>query len=157
MPELVHGKIMHLVDQNDYDILQRYKQDEQNNGGGGGGSDEIRAKEFNEKFLQDKNEEKFKEDYEWEKLGKRLAPIIHPDSSVTNKSNEEVISIVTENLPDKFKNKGKIFLKRLLREDNVAIDSKYIYLDRVPLKHDIVDIVDGIVRTRKKLSINLDT
>ena len=141
MSTLTHGKIMHLIDQNDYDLLQRYKRESQNDGVVAE-SDEIRAKQFKEQFLQDKNEEKFKEDYEWEKLGKRLDPILHPpDSTVKDKSNEEIINTVRESLSGQFKNKGKLFLKRLLHEDKVSIDNKYIYLDKVPLKHDIIDVV----------------
>ena len=47
MSTLTHGKIMHLIDQNDYDLLQKYKRESQNNGTVGE-SDEIRAKQFNE-------------------------------------------------------------------------------------------------------------
>ena len=47
-------------------------------------SDEIRMKKYNEDFIRNQAEEKFKENVEWWKLRDRLKPILHPDSTVKN-------------------------------------------------------------------------
>ena len=86
MTELVHGKVMHLVNQNDYDLLQNMKKRKLSNPKGLEETDEVRMKEFNDQFLRGEKEKKFKEDVEWDKVEKRLTPIIHPDSALKNKN-----------------------------------------------------------------------
>ena len=72
MAKMEHGKVMHLINQADYELLQSVKKK-------GSGvvapaelpvpssnvdSDEVRMKQYNEGFIRDEKERKFKEDVE---------------------------------------------------------------------------------------------
>ena len=158
-----HGKVMHMINQADFDLLQTLKK-----GGKGGGnadglnptpdSDEIRMKQYNEEFMRKEKEKKFKEDVEWGKLGDRLGKIIHPSPDTTSKVTDlpSTISEIIEILPANFRGKGRQFLSRLAREEGVTFDIKNIYLNGKPMHHNVSDIVDQLIRPRKKLSLDID-
>ena len=61
--ELTYGKIMHLVNTRDFDLVKEARKtdiifsDSE--------SDEIRMKKYNEDFIRNQTEEKFKENVEW--------------------------------------------------------------------------------------------
>ena len=119
-------------------------------------SDEIRMKKYNEDFIRNQAEEKFKENVEWGKLGDRLKPILHSDSTVKESTQAEIINDTIELLPFSFQNRGRQFMQRLLKDDGISIDKNYIYIEKNPLKCNIVDVVDELVRPRNSLTMNLD-
>ena len=157
MGDLVHGKVMHMINQKDYDLLQSVKNGKYGNAASTaseGLSEEEQIKKHNDDFLRGEKEIKFKEDEEWRKVEKRLSPIIHPDS--TKGDIIEIVEDVTSVLPASFKGKGKMLLTRLAKEDGIKIDRKHIYINEKPLDENISDIVDQLVRPKKLLALNLD-
>ena len=61
----------------------------------------------NEKLMRDEKEENFRENIEWKKIGDKLTPIIHPDSTVKTELVDDIVAF----LPDSYKNKGKLFFE----------------------------------------------
>ena len=152
-----HVKVMHLISQSDFELLQNLKNGKLKNEESivkENQSDEIKSKINDENFILNKNEEKFEEDRHWEKLGKKLKPILHPPDSTT--SNSMLIDEAIEVLPETYKGKARLFLNKLLKEDGISIDKNDVYVESKPLKCGLSDIVDQLLRPKRKLGIDLD-
>ena len=161
MAGLAHGKIMHLVNQADYDLLQSLKQkksDEKEIATQGTDyeSDEIKMKHLNEQMMRNDKEKKFKENEQWDKVGTRLGKIIQPDSTVEEKSRMELVDDIVDVLSGTFKTKGRQLVNRLMKQEGIKIDRNFIYINEKPLEHNVSDVVDQLVRPRKKLLLNID-
>ena len=146
---------MHLIDQHDYDLLQSVKSGKKEDENQIKLGDDAQVKVNNDNFLRGEKEEKFREDAEWKKVEKRLTPIIHPDSTVKEKELTETINDIVDALPNTFREKGKSFLARLVKEEGVSIDKNNIYINDQLLTENITDVVDQMVRPRKKLIADL--
>ena len=163
MASLTQGKIMHLVNQADYELLMSVKNNEFSRKEDLGEvsrsdePDEVKAKQLNEKIMRDEKEKQFKENEEWQKVGKRLGNIIQPDSTVAEKNRQDLVEDVIDVLPQNFRTKGRQLVNRLMRQEGVKIDKDFLYINGVPMEHNVSDIVDQLVRPRKTLHMNLDT
>ena len=154
--ELTYGKIMHLVNTRDFDLVKEGRKTDITNYNDSE-SDEIRMKKYNEDFIRNQAEEKFKENIEWGKLGDRLKPILHSTSTVKDTITEaEIINDTIDLLPLSFQKKGRQFIQRLLKDDGISIDKNYIYIEKNPLQCNIIDVIGELVRPRNSLSVNLD-
>ena len=155
---MTHGKLMHLINESDFQLLQNLKQGNNDTQNlvkkNENESDEIVMKKHLNDYLQNKNEEKFKEDKEWKKIGQKLQPIIHPDSTVEGKNTDEIIKNIVDFLPDSYQKKGRVFLERINLEDRVKFDERQMYIDGQPLQDNIQDITDHIVKPNKKIPIS---
>ena len=112
MASLTQGKVMHLVNQADYELLMSVKNNEFSRKEDLGEvsrsdePDEVKAKQLNEKIMRDEKEKQFKENEEWQKVGKRLGNIIQPDSTVAEKNRQDLVEDVIDVLPQNFRTKG---------------------------------------------------
>ena len=158
MTGMMHGKMMHLINESDFQLLQSMKQENVStttttkSNESLQDSDEVVMKKHHEKIMRDEKEENFRENVEWKKIGDKLSSIIHPDSTVKTDMVDDIVSF----LPDSYKNKGKLFLQRLSLEDRVHFDKKLLYIDGQPLSESILDVVDYVVKPRKKIPSNLE-
>lgn len=161
MAKLKHGRLMHLINDGDYQLLQSYKEgspiplvknDDQ--------PDEIAIKQHNEKFLAEKKEKEFKENVEWDKIGTKLKPIIRSPLKTggPSKTNTipDMVDEVIQVLQPNFQKKGRQLLEGLLSEDGISIDKKSIYVNDNLVSGNLSDIIDELVRPRKRLRMNLD-
>lgn len=153
----MYGKIMYLVNQQDFDLIKRDKkidfltpiQDTSNTD-----SDEIKIKQHNDNFIRQQAEEKFREDREWGKIEKRVKPILEVKN--VGSTDSQTIDSIIEGLPESFQSKGRQFLVRLKKESDIEFDENRLYLGKNPFEDNVLDIVDELIRPRQNLKLNLD-
>lgn len=158
MSGLKYCKIMHLISEDDFQLFKQLKDDKSNHELPSKSDstipEEVMVKNHNEDLLISKKESDFKENVEWEKFGAKMGPILNPPDKKID--SETVITDIIRFLPDNVRKKGRLLLEALKKEKDIKLDSKSIYINGNLVDGNITDIIDSLVRPRKKLQINLN-
>ena len=89
-------------------------------------------------------------------MGSRLGKIIQPDSTVAEKTRLELVDDIVDVLPGSFQTKGRQLVNRLMKQEGIKIDRNFIYINEKPLEYNVSDIIDQLVRPRKRLTLDID-
>jgi|TARA_B110001454_G_scaffold213553_1_gene231935 hypothetical protein len=128
-------------------------------------SPDQEIKDYHEQFLKQKMKDKISEDQNWEKLERRISPILQTGlkgvkdqgSKVSDEDWQNTVSEILDSFGNPtFKNRARDLLFRLRRVPGLKISDKEITYGNSKGTIDVVDIISELVHAKKRLSNDLN-
>ena len=154
-----YAKKMFLVTPEEYSIIKGGNHISTSN------SPDQEIKSYHEQFLKQKTRNEIAEDQGWQKLEKRISPILQAGLTNANenkKTNDEkwkdILDGIIANFENpSFRNRARDFLIRLRRVPGITItDKEVVYNDGSKAAIDIVDIISDVIHGRQRLLYDLE-
>ena len=107
--------------------------------GGKKEADDMRMAKFQDAYIRNKNEQEIKEDYEWNKIGKRLKPMFKESNDIG------FASEMIKKYPTSMQPKVEYILKMLMNLPKVKLEKDRILVDGSPMSGTLEEVVADIM------------